>query len=373
MGNFLKWVASAALVNVAIGPLALAQDDPITLGVQVPTTGSEATYGKDMFNAISLAADEINADGGLLGGRQIELVSGDSACDPQQSVNAASRLASLEVVGVVGGYCSGATQPTLKVYGDANIPFVIVAANSTQLIPANPGNAVMINSTGNDQAKTALDFFEGEEIEKLAIVNQGDAYSQDLANLTRDAWSEAGHTVSAFEYVNKGEQDFSALVNKIRSSGADAVFWTAYYADGGLLIRQLRQRGFQGLIAVGDGSNSPKLFDIAGQAAEGVFAFSNPTADFLPAAQQFISDYNAQFDNSPGPYAPLAYDGLQLMAWAIDKAGTTDGDAIISALNSADGQEWLAGPVAFTPEHTLSRSNFVVLEGQDGNWTRYEP
>lgn len=372
MGKLLKLIASAAVVNLAAGSLAMAQDGPITIGVQVPTTGSEATYGKDMYNAMSLAADEINADGGLLNGRQIELVTGDTACDPQQSVNAASRLASQEVVGVVGGYCSGATQPTLKTYGDANIPFVIVAANSTQLIPANPGNAVMINSTGDDQAKTALEFFEGKGIEKLAIVNQGDAYSQDLANLTRDAWTGAGHTVSAFEYVNKGEQDFSALVNKIRGSGAEAVFWTAYYADGGLLIRQLRQRGFQGTIAVGDGSNSPELFNIAGQAAEGVFAFSNPTADFLPAAKQFTSDYESRFGNSPGPYAPLAYDGMQLMAWAIDKAGSTDGDAIIKALNSADGQEWLAGPISFTPQHTLARSNFVVLEGQGGKWTRYE-
>ncbi|WP_353979964.1 branched-chain amino acid ABC transporter substrate-binding protein [Salinicola endophyticus] len=371
--TILKLIASTAALHLAASGPALAQDGPITIGVQAPTTGSEATYGKDMLNAIGLAADEINAKGGLLGGRQITLVSGDTACDPQQSVNAASRLASQEVVGVVGGYCSGATQPTLKIYGDANIPFVIVAANSTQLIPANPGNAFMINSTGADQAKTAVDFFAGKGIDKLAIVNQGDAYSQDLANLTRDAWTAAGHELSAFEYVNKGEQDFSALVNKIRGSGAQAVFWTAYYADGGLLIRQLRQRGFQGTIAVGDGSNSPKLFDIAGQAAEGVYAFSNPTADFLPAAKQFISDYQAKFDTAPGPYAPLAYDGMQLMAWAIDKAGSTDADAIIKALGSADGKEWLAGPISFTPQHTLARSNFVVLEGQGGKWTRYQP
>lgn len=373
MNKILKLIASAAVVNLSAGALAMAQGGPITIGMQAPTTGSEATYGQDMFNAIRLSADEINADGGLLGGRQIELVSGDTACDPQQSVNAANRLASQEVVGVVGGYCSGATQPTLKTYGDANIPFVIVAANSTQLIPANPGNAFMINSTGADQAKTAVDFFEGKDIDKLAIVNQGDAYSQDLANLTRDAWTEAGHTISAFEYINKGEQDFSALVNNIRGSGADAVFWTAYYADGALLIRQLRQRGFQGTIAVGDGSNSPKLFELAGRAAEGVFAFSNPTADFLPAAKQFTSDYHTRFDSAPGPYAPLAYDGMQLMAWAIDKAGSTDSDAIIKALASADDKEWLAGPISFTKKNTLARSNFVVLEGQDGKWTRYQP
>src|SRR5699024_1552115 len=102
------------------------------------------------------------------------------ACDPQQSVNAASKLASRGVDGVVGGYCSGATLPTLSVYGEANVPFVIAASNSTKLIPANPGNAFMINSTGADQAKKAVSFLESKGIETLAIINQGDAYSQNL-------------------------------------------------------------------------------------------------------------------------------------------------------------------------------------------------
>src|SRR5690606_9285401 len=238
---------------------------------------------------------------GLLG-QQVELTVGDAACDPQQSVNAASKLVSQNVVGVVGGYCSGATLPTLKIYGDANIPFVIAAANSTQLIPENPGNAFMINSTGDQQATRAVEFLGSRDVSTLAIVNQGDAYSQDLANLARDSWTEAGNSVVSFETVNKGEQDYSAIVTAIRSANPDAVFWTAYYADGGLLIRQLRQAGYQGIIAVGDGSNSPELFSIAGSAAEGVIGFSNPIAEFLPGAKDFIADYTAANGSPPGPY-----------------------------------------------------------------------
>ncbi|GLQ54755.1 branched-chain amino acid ABC transporter substrate-binding protein [Devosia nitrariae] len=366
--QIIKKAAAAGVLALAFGSPALAQD-AIAIGVQVPTTGSEATYGQDMANAIAIAQGEINANGGVLG-QQLSMVVGDSACDPQQSVNAASKLVSLNVVGVVGGYCSGATLPTLKIYGDANVPFVIAAANSTQLIPANPGNAFMINSTGDQQATRAVEFLSSKGATTLAIVNQGDAYSQDLANLTRDAWTEAGHTVAAFETANKGEQDFSAIVTAIRGANPDAVFWTAYFADGGLLIRQLRQGGYQGIIAVGDGSNSPNLFDIAGRAAEGVFAFSNPTADFLPAAQDFAETYTQQYNAAPGPYAPLAYDGMRLLAWAIEKAGSTDADAIIEALATADGEEWLAGPISFTEQNTLARSNFIVLEGKDGAWTR---
>lgn len=371
MKTAITAIATTVALGVGLGGAAQAQDDTILIGVQVPTTGSEATYGQDMFNAAELAAEEINAEGGLLG-REIELINGDSACDPQQSVNAAGNLVSRGVVGIVGGYCSGATLPTLKTYGDEGLPFVITASNSTQLIPANPGNAFMINSTGADQSKKAAEFFASEGVERLAVIDQGDSYSQDLADLTVERWEAMGHEVAARETVNKGEQDFSAVVSNVRSSGAEAVFWTAYYADGGLMIRQLRQGGFRGTIAVGDGSNSPELFDIAGGAAEGVFAFSNPTADFLPAAADFIDDYQAEYGQSPGPYAPLNYDGLKLLAWAMDKAGTTDSAAVVEALDSTDGESWLTGPLRFTDENTLARSNFIILEGENGEWTFYE-
>lgn len=368
MRNFTKVTAFGAAFALMVSGAAIAQDK-LLIGVQVPTTGSEATAGQDMANAVKIAQDEINAAGGVLG-MQLEMVIGDSACDPQQSVNAASKLVSQNVVGVVGGYCSGATLPTLKIYGDADIPFVITASNSTKLIPANPGNAFMINSTGDQQSTKAVDFLSGKGAKTLAIVNEGDAYSQDLANLARADWEKAGNKVVDFETVNKGEQDYSAIVTAIKAAEPDAVFWTAYYADGGLLIRQLRQSGYQGIIAVGDGSNSAKLFDIAGRAGEGVFAFSNPTAEFLPAAKAFIESYKNEFNADPGPYGPLTYDGMQLLAWAIDKAGSTDAKAIEAALASADGQEWLAGPISFNADNTLARSNFVVLEGKDGAWIR---
>ncbi|WDR06477.1 branched-chain amino acid ABC transporter substrate-binding protein [Devosia rhodophyticola] len=365
----MKITAFLATTAIAVALAAPAYAE-MKIGILVPTTGSEATYGQDMANAVDLAISEINAAGGVLG-EQLSSVVGDDGCDPQQAVNAASKLASSDVVGVVGGYCSGATVPTLKIFGDAGLPFVIAAANSTKLIPANPGDAFMINSTGNDQVAKAVEYFSANGIKSLAIVNQGDAYSQDLADLTKKAWEAAGNTVPAFEVANKGEQDYSAIVTAIRSANPDAVFWTAYYADGGLLIRQLRQAGYQGKIAVGDGSNSPELFNIAGSAAEGVVGFSNPTAEFLPAAKSFIEDYSAAYGSAPGPYAPLAYDGMKLLASAIETAGSTDSAAIVDALKAADYQG-LAGEITFTPENTLARSNFVVLQGAGGKWTLAE-
>ncbi len=366
--GILGGAAIGALTGLGMATVASAQET-LAVGVQVPTTGSEATYGKDMANAVEIAQEEINQAGGVLG-KKLTMIVGDSACDPQQAVNAASKLVSQGVVGAVGGYCSGATLPTLQIYGDANVPFVITASNSTKLIPANPGNAFMINSTGDKQADKAVEFLGKKGVDALAIVNQGDAYSQDLADLTRKAWEAAGHKVAAYETVNKGEQDYSAVITSIKSASPDVVFWTAYYADGGTFIRQLRQQGYQGMIIVGDGSTSAQLFDIAGRAAEGVFALSSPVAEFLPGAKDFIETYRSKFGTEPGPYAPLTYDGMRLLAWAIDKAGSAEPDKVIAALKSADGKEWLAGPISFTDENTLARSNFIVLEGKDGAWAR---
>ncbi len=366
MLNFKKLVTGGALLALAFGMPAFAAD-AIKVGVLVPTTGSEATYGQDMANAVQIAIDEINKAGGI-NGAQVSMVVGDDGCDPQQAVNAATKLASSGVVGIVGGYCSGATVPTLKIFGDAKLPVVITAANSTKLIPANPGNAFMINSTGNDQVAKAVEFFKAKSLKSVAIVNEGDAYSQDLADLTQKAWVAAGNTVPNFETVTKGEQNYSAVVTKIKAANPDAVFWTAYYADGGLLIKQLREAGYQGLIAVGDGSNSPDLFKLAGDAAEGVIGFSNPTAEFLPGAKAFSDTYAKQFKNPPGPYAPLTYDGMKLLAWAITKAGSTDSAKVIAALKSADYKDGLAGPISFNKDNTLARSNFIVLQGKSGAW-----
>lgn len=362
------------VVAVVIGILLCVQPAlaaEIKVGIMVPTTGSEATYGKDMENAIKMAVEEINAQGGVLG-QKIVTTTGDAACDPQQAASAANKLVSEDVVAVVGGYCSGATLPTLKIYGDAGIPIVIPAANSTKLIAANPGVGFQINSTGFDQVATAVELFQEKGVKKLAIVHQGDGYSEDLARLTREKWSAMGNTVAAYEVVNKGEQDHGSLVTSIKASGADSVFWTAYYADGALLIKQLRQAGFRGLIAVGDGSNSPKLMEIAGRAAEGVFCFSNPTAEYLPTAKAFTANYKKAFNQDPGPYSTLSYDGMNLLADAIKRAGSAERAAIIEALKATDGFQGIAGPISFTDQNTLARSNFVVLVAKGASWALYK-
>lgn len=343
----------------------------VLVGIMVPTTGSEAADGIDMENAALLAVDEINAAGGVMG-YKIVTTTGDDGCDAAMATAAASKLVSEEVVALVGGYCSGATLPTLKIYGDAGVPFVIAASNATTLIDENQGWAFMINSTGDAQAAKAVDWFGGLGVGTIALVDDGTAFSADLKAQTKEQWVAAGYQVLYEDTVNRGEQDFSAIVTNILSAGVDAVYWTAYQAEGALLIRQLRENGYEGYIMVGDGSSAQELIDLAGPAAEGVYCTAPPVVDFLPAAQGFIASYKAMFPRDPGAYAGLMYDATYLLVDAIERAGSFDGEAIKAALAATDEFEGLTGPVTFTPQNTLGRSNFVILIAQDGKWAMAE-
>ncbi len=369
MTNTFKVLTHAVAVAgaFAIAPVHAAE---LKLGIIAPMTGSLAGEGKDMENAIQLAVKAVNARGGVLG-NTVTTITADDACDPQQGAIAASKLASSDVVAIVGGYCSGAVLPTLKIYGDAGIPFVIVAANSTKLVDANQGDAFLINSTGDAQAETALKLFQKRGFKTIAIVDEGDAYSSDLAKLTAAAFTKAGGKVVAQETVTAGEQDFSSLVSRLKADKPDAIFWTAYYSGGALLTKQIRQAGIKTPIVLGDGNNSPDYLKIAGSAANGVMLLSPPAVDFLPTTASFKQDYVKASGREPAAYAALSYDATMLVADAIKRANSTDPKAIIAALKTSS-YDGLAGKVTFTPKNTLVGSNFITLVDKDGKWTLAE-
>lgn len=368
MGRMVTRLLGATALSLLMIDASGAAD--VKIGIIAPMTGQLASEGQDMENAVKLAIADVNARGGVLGSK-ITTVTADDACDPQQGAAAGSKLVSAGVTAIVGGYCSGAVLPTLKIYGDADIPFVIVGANSTKLVAANEGDAFLINSTGDAQALTAVDALKKRGVKRLAIIDEGDAYSSDLAKLVAASFTQGGGSVVDRETTTSGEQDFSTTVNNVKSKNADAVMWTAYHGGGALLTKQLRQAGYGGLILLGDGNNSPEYLQIAGDAADGVLLFSPPALDFLKSTGNYAETYKKAYNRDPGAYAALSYDAGELIAAAIAKAGSTDPKAVIAALKSSD-YKGLAGEIRFSDKNTLVGSNFVTVVAKDGKWQRAE-
>ncbi len=345
---------------------------PIKFGMIVPTSGSSAPTGASMANGAQMAVDEINKAGGVLD-RKIELQIADGACDAQQAVASANKLVSSGVVISVGGYCSGATLPTLPIFNKAGIPMIIPAANSQDLVKEGLKNVFLINGTGLQQSTAALTFIKKQGYKSVALVDDNTSYSVDITTETKKQIEADGAAKVVLKTsVNAGESDYSSVVRDIMGSGADLLYWTGYYQEGGLIIDQLKKAGYTGDIMVADGSADPTLATIAGAAAEGVYATMTPTPNTIKGAEDWIADYKKQFGDDPKPYSTQSYDAVRLAAAAIKAAGNTKTDDVIKALEGIKDFKAFSGPLSFTKEHTLASGGFVILVMKDGDFQLYD-
>ncbi|KAB1915744.1 MULTISPECIES: branched-chain amino acid ABC transporter substrate-binding protein [unclassified Micromonospora] len=338
---------------------------PIVLGMLTPLSGSSSAIGPYMKNGAQLAVDEINGKGGV-DGRKLELKVEDEACDAKSATAGANKLVTAGVKISVGGYCSGATLPTLPIFEKADVPMLIPAANSNELVKQHKKNVFLINGTGAQQSDAAFTFMKKVGATKVALMDDNTSYSKDIADTTAKLLT-GSPALAGRESVTAGESDYSANVTAILKGQPDFIYWTGYYQEGGLIIRQLRQAGYTGKVMVADGSVDQKLVDIAGsEAAEGVFATMTQTPETIQGADKWIADYKSKFGAAPGPYSTQAYDAVRVAAEAVKQAGSTDGSAVIKALEGIDGFQLFSGPLKFTPDHTLSSGGFQILTVEKG-------
>lgn len=344
-------------------------DGPVKFGMLAPFSGSEAAFGDYMKFGAQLAINEINADGGI-NGREIELVTEDDGCDATQATAAAQKLVSAGVHGSVGGYCSGATQPTLPIFKDAGIAMVIPAANSTQLVGKG---AFMINGTGTQQAGAAVAYASKIGAQAIVLIDDNTDYSVDLANQVEEQKGDLN--IVGRESVNPQEKEFSANITSALNKNPDFIIWTGYYQAGGLLINQFRQAGYDGEILVGDGSVDAQLAAIAGDSAiQNVVGTFTRTPDMLEGGEQWVADYKELAGSDPGPYSMQTYEAVQVLAHAMTEAGGTEYDAVIEALKGIDGFPLLSGDLTFAEDGSREGGGFVIVAptGEGGTFVLHD-
>lgn len=339
---------------------------PIKLGMLAPFSGSESAFGDYMKNGAQLAVDEINADGGI-DGRELELLTEDDACDATTAVAAANKLVTAGIVASVGGYCSGATLPTLPIFDEAGIPMVIPAANSNELVSQGLPGVFLINGTGTQQAEAAVTYAQKSGAATVAVIDDATSYSADLAKSFVEQGEAAGLTIAFKATVTPGESDYSSVATQLASEQPDLVYWTGYYQEGALIVRQATDAGYEGTFLVGDGSVDAKFAEIAGVGyTENVLGTFTQTPDMIEGAENWIADYEELAGGQPGPYSTQSYDAVRVIAEAITEAGTTDFDAVVEALEGLQGFDTFAGPLTFTDDHTLSGGGFVIVGIEPG-------
>lgn len=339
----------------------------IPIGVLVPLSGSSASGGEDMLNAAKLAAADINAAGGVLG-RDIKIVPEDDACDSQAATAGAKKLILEKVVGIAGGYCSSAAIPATAVLDPEGVPFISAAATHPDL--TDRGFTTVFRTIGRDdqQGPFAVKYLTGPlRARKIALVHDNNTYSKGLAEQVRAANETlgTGAEIVVFDAITPGESDYTSMLTKVKNSGADALYFSGFFAEGGLLLRQAASLGLKAALVGGDANQEPTLIETAGEAAEGFVVTTAPLPAFLAGAAGFVERYTEKYGKAPGPYSVYEYDAVKVLAVAIEKAGSTGREQVTAALRETS-VTGLTGEISFNDKGDRAKTVYVTAIVKDG-------
>lgn len=325
--------------------------DAVKIGLMGPMTGPWASEGQEMKKVVEMLADQLNEQGGL-SGKKIEIVSEDDAGDPRQASLAANRLSTQGIAAVIGTYGSSITEATQNIYDEAKI--IQVANGSTAIRLSEKGLQYFFRTCPRDdeQGRVAAATIGKLGFKNIGILHDNTSYAKGLAEETQAILKSAGVQVVFFDALTPGERDYNAILTKMKAANPDFVFFTGYYPEAGLLLRQKKEMGWAVPFMGGDATNHPDLVKIAGTpAAQGFYFLTAPLPKDLdtPEAASFVDSFKKKFGGAPNSiYAVLAGDGFRVVAEAIKGSGGTDPDKVAAFLkNNIKDFPGLTGKIAF--------------------------
>lgn len=350
---------------------ARAQDGPIRFGVSGPFSGNSAEYGRIWRQAMDLARDEINENG--LAGRQLEIVYEDSQSIPQQSVPVAQKfVGDPTIVAELGDFASPASMAASPIYERGKL----VQFGFTNSHPDfTKGGEYMFSTTLSQEqdaaylATTAFENFGG----KQAILYRNTDWGKITHELYANRLVELGGEAVVIQNYLENEKDFRTLLAEVQDADPEVVTLISYYTDGALIAQQSEAVGLTAQLVANGACNSPQFIELGGEAVDGVVT----TTVFFPGAprpeaEPFVAAYRDLYDEDPDSFAALAYDGVKILAWAVEQAGP-DREGIQRALaEGTDIPSIVYGPFQFAEDHRVENASMVPIEVVDGEWAAYE-
>ena len=349
MNRFFGLLGALALALLPVLSAQSAVCGEIKIGLMCPLTGKWASEGQDMKNIVSLLVDETNAKGGI-NGDTVRLVVEDDAGDPRTAALAAQKLASAGVAAVIGTYGSAVTEASQNILDEAGL--VQIGTGSTSVRLTEKGLERFFRTCPRDdaQGKSAAAAIEKTGARAVAILHDNSSYAKGLAEESRAALEKAGVKVIFFDALTPGERDYTAILTKLKAAGPDLVFFTGYYPETGMLLRQKKEMGWNVPMMGGDAANHQDLVKIAGpEAAAGYFFISPPLPQDMDTkeAKEFLAAYKAKYQSVPvSVWAVLAGDAYKAIEAAL-AAGKADPEAMAAWLKELKDMPGLSGSLGF--------------------------
>jgi len=331
----------------------------VKFGMAGPITGPSAATGAQMKNGVEQAAIDINAAGGILG-QKITVEYGDDVSDPKQGVSVANKFAGDGVKFVVGDYNSGVTIPSSEVYQENGILEITPASTNPTVTERKMWN--IFRTCGRDDQQGAVagayivKHFKGK---KIAVVDDKTTYGKGLADETVKGMAKGGMKPVLREGINTGEKDYSALVSKIKQSGADLVYFGGLYTEGGLIVRQMRDQGVKAPMMGGDGITSDEFASVGGPGVEGTLMTYGPDPRNNPAAKAAVAKFRAK-KFEPEAYTLYSYAAVQIIKQAAEAAKSLDPKKVAEKMHSGMHFSTVLGPISYDKKGDLTKLDYVV-------------
>ena len=348
-----------ALALALATPLAAAT---IRVGEVDPLTGGVSQFGIGCHQGFVLAFEQINAQGGILG-QTIELVTEDDQSKPGQSATAVRKLiAQDKVIAILGDATSSATLESAPIAQSDKIPMITPTATNPRITEV--GDFIfrvcfLDEFQGRVLARFAWEKLKAQRIFTLTDVKQD--YSVDLLKFFKDEFTKLGGTIVGEQSYSTGDIDFRAQLTPIRGTKPDAVYVPGYYQEVALIVKQGRQIGLTMPFIGCDGWANQALLTIGGKAMEGSF-FTNHFSpeDQTSIVKSFVEKYQGKYGVPPDTFSALGYDAARLLADAIQRAGSSNSQAVRDAIAKTAGFQGVTGQISLDANRNASKPGLVV-------------
>ncbi|PLY02141.1 MAG: branched-chain amino acid ABC transporter substrate-binding protein [Desulfuromonas sp.] len=362
MKKFLKLtVAITSICLLAVPALA----DTLKVGVQAPITGSYANEGQGIDNSVRLLADQINADGGVLGSK-IEVITCDDQGTAMAAAICAKDLVNKGVKMVIGSYTSTCAEAAQKTYYNAG---VLQTSDGTADSLTEHGYWTFLrNSFPNSaEADFAADYMVNvKKYKRIVVVSDFSSYATGLAEATIDAIKKNGGNMVTYEKIKADSQNFTPVLTGIKAKNPDVIFYAGYYTDAGQLRAQQKALGIKADFIGGDAVMNPDFVKLAGSAAQGAMVINVPSPEMLPydVAKDFLAAYKAKYGKlPPSIWTVMNADGMRAIIHAMKQNKSFDTRKASDYLkNMKEPFPGITGPIAFAEDGNRLGGTYVTFE-----------
>lgn len=377
----LRWLTCSILA--ALGVLACNGDaprpevttvsEPIHIGMLAPLTGNGARFGESQKDGVELAMERINSTGGVAG-RKFELAVEDTKTEPPTAVTAFTRLSQRpDVVAIFGSAASLDVPAYLPQVDGAGIPHLLPVAVLPSITDA--GSRWTFRNALNDRvAAQKMAEFVVEQLgaKRIGLLIEDSAFGETGLIFGQEA-ERLGTKPLAVERLKRGDQDVRAQLTKLKAAGVEYLQFWGYYAEYALVAKQMRELGFQAQLLGNQAPVNLKTIELGGDAIEGAMnvCLFVPASE-RPGAREFVDAFRAKYGEAPDTWAAQAYDGMGILADAVQRGGATR-EGIRSALADLKGYKGITGTISFGSNGDAGFEDTSIVVVNNGAYVPYRP